>query len=741
MREPREIIRSRSRKMRLQRVVTASLFMLIFSLYTTDLHATDPVSVWPGTAVPGVVDSGPDDAVELGVNFRSDTNGFITGIRFYKASTNTGTHVGNLWSSTGTLLATATFTNETASGWQQVNFTSPVPIIANTTYVASYHTNVGHYSFNYDFFASQGLDNPPLHVPVSSTSAPNGVFAYGSGSNFPTGSWRSSNYWVDVVFIALPSTMSSSSIWTGSAVPGTADTGPDDAVELGVNFRSDTSGYVTGIRFYKSSANTGTHVGNLWTSSGTLLATATFANETASGWQQVEFASPVPVIANTTYVASYHTSAGHYSSDYDFFASQGLDNPPLHFPVNGAGTPNGVFAYGTGSNFPSQSWRSSNYWVDVVISIPVFTFTITVTAGTGGSVSPATATVDSGGSQTFTITPGAGYRVAAVAVDGASQGAVNSYTFNNVTANHTLAATFEVDTPQPSMTSNYFYDDLGQLARVVNGTAGVVYTYDDLGNLVSTTSATTTSGSPVLNNINPNTFFVGSKMLVTITGQNLLTTQSVTSTNGLVSIDNIKATDTRITAEMTALSPGNDTLTVTTLYGTPNAAATSVTLTSSKLTISPGQLALAPGTSGTLTATISPVLGAPLTINLGNNAPSVATVPQTVTIPASGSAGFTVNAITSGVAMIDAGDPRAIVFVANPYVWDAGESVLGRSSNVSVMIDSPLGTSPASSSSVSVIFDTPAGTSPATSNPVSVIFDTPAGTSQAISGGISVQIQ
>jgi len=57
-------------------------------------------------------------AVELGVKFWSDVNGSITGIRFYKASTNTDTHVANLWTSSGTLLTTAMFTGETASGWQ-----------------------------------------------------------------------------------------------------------------------------------------------------------------------------------------------------------------------------------------------------------------------------------------------------------------------------------------------------------------------------------------------------------------------------------------------------------------------------------------------------------------------------------------------------------------------------------------------------------------------------------------------
>jgi hypothetical protein len=146
------------------------------------------------------VDGGPDSAVEVGVKFRADVNGLITGIRFYKASTNTGTHVGNLWTSTGTRLTTATFTGETASGWQQVNFSSPVAITANTVYVASYHTSVGHYSADENYFATTGVDRPPLHALADGVSGANGVYAYGSSGSFPNQTWRSANYWVDVVF-------------------------------------------------------------------------------------------------------------------------------------------------------------------------------------------------------------------------------------------------------------------------------------------------------------------------------------------------------------------------------------------------------------------------------------------------------------------------------------------------------------------------------------------------------------
>jgi hypothetical protein len=158
------------------------------------------VTLWPGTTVPGLVDGGPDSSVELGVKFRSDVSGSITGIRFYKASTNTGTHVANLWTSTGTLLATATFTGETASGWQQVLFSSPITITANTVYVASYHANNGHYSADLNFFATTGVDRPPLHALANGVSGSNGVYAYGSTSLFPTQTYFATNYWVDVIF-------------------------------------------------------------------------------------------------------------------------------------------------------------------------------------------------------------------------------------------------------------------------------------------------------------------------------------------------------------------------------------------------------------------------------------------------------------------------------------------------------------------------------------------------------------
>src|SRR5207249_5460945 len=139
-----------------------------------------------------------------------------------------------------------------------------------------------------------------------------------------------------------------------------------NAVELGIRFRSDVSGYITAIRFYKGPFNTGPHIGNLWTNTGALLATATFVGETASGWQQATLSTPVAITANTTYVVSYYAPAGGYAVNLPYFASS-FNTPPLHALADGLDGPNGVYRYGA-SGFPTNTYQSSNYWVDVVFN-------------------------------------------------------------------------------------------------------------------------------------------------------------------------------------------------------------------------------------------------------------------------------------------------------------------------------------------------------------------------------------
>ena len=164
---------------------------------TVQLRAC-PCAIWNDTVTPGFI-SASTQSIEVGLKFRANVDGFIHGVRFYKGTGNTGTHVGHLWTNTGSLLATATFTNESASGWQQVAFAGPVAVTAGTTYVVSYVVPTGKYSYDAFYFATGGLDNSPLRALADGEDGPNGLYSSGA-TGFPTQTYQSANYWVDVVF-------------------------------------------------------------------------------------------------------------------------------------------------------------------------------------------------------------------------------------------------------------------------------------------------------------------------------------------------------------------------------------------------------------------------------------------------------------------------------------------------------------------------------------------------------------
>ena len=196
---------------------------------------TCPCSIWSASTVPPApLDDSDTSSVELGTKFRAESNGYITGVRFYKGSANTGTHTGSLWTNAGSLLGTVTFSGETASGWQQANFATAIPVTANTTYVVSYHAPVGHYTGTDPFFTT-AVDNPPLHALQNGTDGPNGVYAYGTTPQFPTNTYNFENYWADVVFTTVPPVDTTPPTVT-SRFPATGATTVDPAATVTATF-------------------------------------------------------------------------------------------------------------------------------------------------------------------------------------------------------------------------------------------------------------------------------------------------------------------------------------------------------------------------------------------------------------------------------------------------------------------------------------------------------------------------
>ncbi|UGQ10600.1 DUF4082 domain-containing protein [Yinghuangia sp. ASG 101] len=179
--------------------VAALLFTLFSPLSTAQAAPCNPCSLF-GTTNPGI---GPDSeaiSVELGVRFVPKTNGRVLGVKYWKDAANTGIHRGFLWDTATGTATSATFQNESATGWQQVLFATPVDVTAGTTYIASYVAPNGRYTATTGFF-NQPLDSEQLTAPASTAGQGNGVYQAGpGGTTMPNNSWNASNYWVDPIF-------------------------------------------------------------------------------------------------------------------------------------------------------------------------------------------------------------------------------------------------------------------------------------------------------------------------------------------------------------------------------------------------------------------------------------------------------------------------------------------------------------------------------------------------------------
>lgn len=141
-------------------------------------------------------------AVELGVRFTSAKPVLITGVRVYRVDA--GTVTGSLWDSAGVLKATGTFDPQAGNGWQDLRFSSPVSILANQTYVASYSAPNADYAFEWNYFTSQSWTSGPITAMQSTETQGNGLYCYvGDACGlFPTSTFRDTNYWVSPLWLS-----------------------------------------------------------------------------------------------------------------------------------------------------------------------------------------------------------------------------------------------------------------------------------------------------------------------------------------------------------------------------------------------------------------------------------------------------------------------------------------------------------------------------------------------------------
>jgi hypothetical protein len=346
---------------------------------------TCPCSDWSSSISPVQVDGGDGTAISVGVKFKVDFNGYITGIRFYKASTNTGTHIGSVWTSTGTLLGSATFSGETSSGWQQVNFSNPVAVTANTLYVASYFAPNGHYSADPQYFATAGVDNPPVHLLANSVSA-DGVYTYGSTNSFPNSSFNATNYWVDVVYVQAAQLPPGLQI-SPSTLSFTASVGSGNPPSQTVSIANQGSGTLnwtasSNATWLTVSPPSGTTPGTLTASANTAgLAsgnyTATITISSAGANNSPQTVSVSLAVTNVLMATNFGTQG-----------AQGWIASPLGF-ANGWSVVNQALQYSGLGN--AQIYAGNAGWTNYTVSVPIkFSTVSNYPGGIRARVNPST---------------------------------------------------------------------------------------------------------------------------------------------------------------------------------------------------------------------------------------------------------------------------------------------------------------------------------------------------------------
>lgn len=252
--------------------------------------------------------------------------------------------------------------------------TTPIQLPTSTTTLNGMASTDPGTITGYAWSNVSGPNTPTITSSTGSTTTVTGLIAgtYVFGLTVTDNNSLTNSTTVTVMVNPAPAT--GLNIFT-TQTPVSGTLGPDQSggITTGVKFRSTVSGYVSGVRFYQTSGNSGTHVGGLYSyPAGVQLTTATYSGETGSGWQTVTFGSTIPINANTTYIATYFGASGFYVADNDLGTGLSLasavTNAPLTALAGGTDGVNGLFSYSNSTVLPTSSYHNGNYWVDVIFA-------------------------------------------------------------------------------------------------------------------------------------------------------------------------------------------------------------------------------------------------------------------------------------------------------------------------------------------------------------------------------------
>ncbi len=199
---------------------------------------------------------------------------------------------------------------------------------------------------------------------------------------------------------------------------------------------------------------------------------STYSNEVSTNTCRYSISPP-----NQSFPASGGTGSISVSTQSTCSWSASSSVSWLTITSGSSGTGNGTVRYSVNSNNNSSSRTASSTIAKNTFTVTqegssTTTYTITASAGTGGTISPSgTVTVNRNANRSFTITPNTGYSVDRVTVDGSSVGAISTYTFSNVTANHAISASFKANATKYTLTINKSGSGSGTVSNNPSGSS------------------------------------------------------------------------------------------------------------------------------------------------------------------------------------------------------------------------------------------------------------------------------